>query len=136
MTSPTLTSNCVKIYQVLYFFKVPSSAETSCESCVTQNVKKLCFDVSFNYILSKVWLWHHRSPHLLRSFTAISDHPRWRSPDRLCSAVQHGASQDSSQFLVPGHAERGGGSFSVGFALSLFLSELMAPHHSGKLQKL
>ncbi len=58
-----------------------------------------------------------------------------RSGDGLWYTVRCGASQDSNQFLVRGHTECGVCGFSVGPALLLFLSGLIALHRSEQIAK-
>jgi hypothetical protein len=58
-----------------------------------------------------------------------------RSPARFWSAVLHGASQDTSQILVPGRTESGGVRFSVRPGFLLFLSGPWRPTDLGKFTK-
>jgi hypothetical protein len=58
-----------------------------------------------------------------------------RGPDGLWSKVQHVLRSGFQSVSGSSHTECGGGWFSVGSAFSLFLTELMVLHHSGKFLK-
>jgi hypothetical protein len=78
--------------------------------------QKMMFNIHFNAIMSKVRPWRYHCPPrvILQLFWTTR---RGRSPNRLWSAVRRCASQDSNQFLIPGHTECGSGGFSVRSAL-------------------
>jgi hypothetical protein len=88
--------------------------------------------MSKNDVLMSILTFFHRqsccvladpSPHFRPVLYCCSRPPDCeRSPTGLWSAVRCGASQHSDQILVQGCVECGGGKFSVGPALLLFLS--------------
>ncbi len=65
---------------------------------------------------------------LLLQTTQAQEKSRW-----AVVAVQCGVSQHSNQFLVPGHMEYRGRWVLSRVSLSLFLSVVMLPHHSGQI---
>ncbi len=75
-------------------------------------------------------------PPLQPGFTANTDHPSEGEvpPGR---GPQYGAAPviNTNQFPVAGRVECGGGGFSVGLALSLFLSGQQALHRAGEFSK-
>jgi hypothetical protein len=83
--------------------------------------------------MSKVRLWRDPyTPLLLVSFTVVSDHPKAREV-LLGRVPKSGAVSD--RILIrfwSGIMQSAGAKFSVGPALSLFLSGWLAPHRSGQ----
>jgi hypothetical protein len=78
----------------------------------------------------------YRTPPLPPGFTAYTDHPS-EGEVPLGRGPQYGAAPviNSNQFPVAGRVECGGRGFSVGPALSLFLSGQQAPHRSGEFSE-
>jgi hypothetical protein len=79
--------------------------------------------------------WSSRNP---SNFIAITDHPSAREVLKgcgpHCGALWHLSTFQSVS--IPGlHRVQWGGRFSVGLAISLFLSVLMLPHHSRQISE-
>ncbi len=101
------------------------------------DLKKWRFDINFDVFSSEVGPRRPLpNPPLLLGFTAITDHLR---PGEVLpgSGPQYSAApvKNSNHFPVAGRVECGGGGFSVGRALSLFLNGQQAPHQSGELSE-
>ncbi len=94
-----------------------------------------CFDIHFDVFSSEVLSRRYHS-NLLASDRFYCDYrppERGKSPAWPWSAVRCGTRQHSYQFLVPGLVECGGR--RVPSRASLYLSEVILPHHSGQIPK-
>ncbi len=94
-------------------------------SLLKDNIKTWPFDILFNNIMSKGQPRHYPAHPPPLGFIAISDHLRVRE---VPSGYDMQSDADSNQFPAPDHTECKGRRFLS--ALLLFLSGLMAPHHS------
>ncbi len=124
--------------KLIIFFLWPIPAKTSSGSFGTSDMT------------SKIMFWHpcwrifvrrlaaasSAAPPLPPGFTAYTDHPsKGEVPPGRGSQYGMAPVKNSNQFLVAGLVECGGGGFSVGPALSLFLSGQQAPNRSGEFSK-
>ncbi len=136
LTSSTSMSNSRKTYFMLNFFKNTYSCGNILQIFFyfTHNIKKWGFDIHFNIKIPSTAPPPQPLPVPL-GFTSISD--TWRGQKSrghvVLSLAQHQSAFRSVSDAWQSRVGGGGSGSSVGSHFYLFLSGLMALHHSGKI---